>query len=377
MLVIDGYKLDEAAVEAFVELRNAQPPKDRLKYFNVATESINNPQTRVKMVQKLYEDLMKHTDIDFGVIPLSKGDFTRYKHYDTMVDTIKSLGLVLKDGEETFGLTEKLFNMLIACRSDFEYGYKFEIDLIKTAYCTLVIALHRMIDICIVRYVDSLKQKTGIKLGTSNLKTENLLVIQGVRGILKSYDKGEWTEMISSFKKGRNNWLGTVGAVAKSVGLITATSTGVALAPAGVAVAGVIGLIVFIILLRKIVYVFYSSAYKIDDAIRRNKAFLEYTIKNSENQSPTAVIRQEAMLDKFNRIQDVIETRVFAENTKATKALKEANKNRFSIADLGPDNFASANIVETTAVPTTTNTVTEPVEPPVSNAASDNQISFF
>lgn len=337
MLIVDGKKLDDYAVEALVELRNDQPPKDRLKYFDVAIEGIVNPESRVKMIRRLYEDLIAHSDIDFGNIPESKGDFTKYKHYKIITSTIESFDKIsAKNSIAEIEMCEKLFNMLIYCRSDFEYGYKFDVDLIKLSYCTLVIALHRMIDLAIMRTVEVAKTLGGFKFQVTHAQCDNLLVFQAVKGILKSYEKGEWTEMINSFKKGRSNFMGPFGAALKSAGLITGVGTATALTATGSVVFGVVSLMVIVLLIRKLIYLFYSSAYKINDSIMRYKGFLEYAMNSESNEG--ARLKQKSCLDKMNRIHDIIETKIFVENDKAQKKLSKVNRERFSIGDIGPNN---------------------------------------
>lgn len=373
MIVIDGYKLDDLATEAFAELRADQNPKDFYKYFEVATESISNPETRVKLVSKLYEDLMKRGYIDFDKIPESKGDLTKYKHFETLTKTIQTLDKLFKGHKsEEYKLTESLYNMIISCRSDFEYGFKFDVELIQFSYNTLVLALHRMIDVAIASFVkyayetidapvdnklDAAIHKVEanvmnmkyprVKYAGTKSNYEGLLVVNGVKQVLKLYEKGEWTQMINSFKKGRNNWLGTIGAVAKSAGLINSDPNGnVSVTTAGATVLGIVTLIVLIISLRKIVYVFYSTAYKIDESVRRNKQFVEFTLKNSVDQSTSAIMKQQQILQFYDKVHDVIESKVFAENVKAEKKLKETNRARFTIPDIGPDNYTHATIVD-------------------------------
>lgn len=354
MIRIGEYVVPDYAAEGLIELRNDQESKDQFKYLSVATEGINNPESRVKMVSKLYEDLMKHGNVDFGPIPACKGDLTKYKYHKDIVEQIKRLeALIGNDYCKEFELTQKLYNMIISSRADFEYGFKFDVELIQFSFNTCVLALHKMIDISIAKYIKGVTTQplttgaaTPVNYANSKGSYDNLLVVQGVTGILKIYDKGEWTEMINSFKRGRNNWLGTIGAVAKSAGLVTSTATGMALTTSGAAVAGVVALIGFIIVLRKMIYVFYSSAYKIDESIKRNRQFVEYTLKNSVDQSTTAILKQQNILNFYDRVHDIIETKIFAENAKAVKELKEQNKARFTIADISPENYTTANVVE-------------------------------
>lgn len=386
MIRIGEYVVPDYAAEGLIEIRNDQEARDQFKYLSVATEGINNPESRVKMVSKLYEDLMKHGNVDFGPIPVCKGDLTKYKYHKDIVEQIKRLeALIGNDYCKEFDLTQKLYNMIIGSRADFEYGFKFEVELIQFTFNTCVLALHKMIDISIAKYIKGATTQpltTGsaapVNYANSKGSYENLLIVQGVAGILKIYDKGEWTEMINSFKRGRNNWLGTIGAVAKSAGLITTGATGVALTTSGAAVAGVVALIGFIIVLRKMVYVFYSSAYKIDESIKRNRQFVEYTLKNSIDQSTSAVVKQQHILNFYDRVHDVIETKIFAENAKAVKELKEQNKARFTIADVSPENYTTANIVEAPVASVQPTPEPESVEVTEDvNSGNASGISFF
>lgn len=401
MIVIGGYQLNTLATESFSELRADQDPKTYFKYMDVAVEGIVNPETRVKLLTRLYDDLMKKGFIDFDKIPLSKGDFTKYVHFKNLTNTIEILGKLTKGYDlEDFKKTQDLYNMIIGCRSDFEYGYKFDIELIKFAYNTMVLALHRAVDISIMSYIEYTKERVNEKasngffenvnakltnvalnrkypdkvhLSQSAIK-ERLLIMEGIGHILKLYENGDWTKMINSFKQGRSNWLGTIGQMAKATGLVRDYGGGMMEATGtGVAVITVVSLIVTILGLRKIVYVFYSSAYKIDESVKRNKQFLEYTMKNNVEQSTDAVMKQEHLLRFYEKLHDTIETKVFAENAKARKNLKEANRARFSIADIGPENYTQATVVDTPVQTVVSQVVPEETAKP----NGDADFSFF
>lgn len=401
MIVIDGYQLNTLATESFSELRADQDPKTYFKYMDVAIEGIVNPETKVKLLTRLYDDLMKKGFIDFDKIPLSKGDITKYVHFKNLTNTIEILGKLTKGYEiDDYKKTQDLYNMIIGCRSDFEYGYKFDIELIKFAYNTMVLALHRAVDVSIMSYIECIendvdkKASNGFFTNVSNAvghslmakkvndkpylspaaRKERLLIMEGIGHILKLYENGDWTKMINSFKQGRSNWLGTIGQMAKATGLVRDYGGGMVEATgAGVTVVTIISLIVTILGLRKIVYVFYSSAYKIDESVKRNKQFLEYTMKNNVDQSIDAVVKQEHLLRFYEKLHDTIETKVFAENAKARKNLKETNRARFSIADIGPDNYTQATVVDTPVPSVVSQVIPEETPKPVANT----DFSFF
>jgi hypothetical protein len=104
------YNLDNLALEAFVDIRNDQPPKDRLHYFDVVLESSED--TRGTLIQKLYVDIISKSNIDFGKIPDSKGDLTKYEYYNEISESIGALNKLVDSAKsDELAMLNNLFDI--------------------------------------------------------------------------------------------------------------------------------------------------------------------------------------------------------------------------------------------------------------------------
>lgn len=192
--------MNEVLMESIMDFVTAQPASDQMIYRRAleATE----PAGRARLVVKLYEECLRSNNVDYGSIPDSRGNILKLKHYDTTAETIDLLNKLFKDQTLTNEL--KLLNdyhdMLLKSRDDFEYAYKYNIEIIKVMYCNMVRALYDLIDMCVVSYAEYLKnaKENAPKMRTVR-KTDTLLV-KCVKQYLALYKKGDWARMMKFFK---------------------------------------------------------------------------------------------------------------------------------------------------------------------------------
>ena len=64
------YLLPDVVMESFYDMRNSQPPKDRLHYLDVVLEG--SVESNATLLQKLYTDIISKSNIDYGQIPDSQ-----------------------------------------------------------------------------------------------------------------------------------------------------------------------------------------------------------------------------------------------------------------------------------------------------------------
>lgn len=191
------------AMEVVQNLILQQDTKDRFAYKKIAIESITGSgSNKGKLVELLYRDILSKQDLNFGNIPDSKGNITKFKYYENIEKCIDALTKLLDQNKvEELKLTVDLRNMIVAERETFEYGFKMGIDIIEVTYNTLVMTLMEMINICIYAYVDYLKNAKEIDFDFKVFKNNSLIVIRSTRQVTRSYAKGEWQKMMGSFKK--------------------------------------------------------------------------------------------------------------------------------------------------------------------------------
>jgi len=328
-----------------VDLRNDQEPKDKLHYREIIMEAVGNPTLNpngnAKLIQTLYKDILSKSSINFDKIPDSKGDITRYVHYDDLYKCLEILNKLLEGKNiEELDLTNKLHDMIITCRADFEFGYKFDIEFIKLTYESLVLTLHEVVNICIISYVDYLKDVKNKEYEFKTFKSKDLLIIKSLRSIISSYERGEWQIMMRSYKKNPNGFLGyaTIGdavvkaSAAASAHPIIAASIGV--------VAAFIGALYAI---RGLYYVLFNSSVKIKDFVTVQKEFIDLNIDQG-NDSESAIAKQKKMSAALAGIAGTIEAKILKSDAAAKKELREDNKTNYSPKKLKEENVSKAFI---------------------------------
>lgn len=355
------YQLPEIIMESFIDMRSAQPPAERLHYFDVALEG--SAESNAILLQKLYTDILSKSNVDFGQIPDSQGALTKYKGYKMMEKSLSALNELFEGIScDEMKLTNKLHDMIIQCRKDYEMGYKFDVEIIKIAYCTSVLTLYEMINLCIMIYTKKMQTKAGISIDMVKVKKKNLLVIKGAKSILKSYESGQWAKMINEMKKdpsfmggatlpsnkpanesifnfdvkigGNNTHIGNLGEAVKAG---QAAANAFASAHPVLATGGkvVVAIIAVLAAIRILVYLAYSSAMSINDFIKNQKEFIDCEIRQEKEDgtSKKTIERHKKMSSRLESLSHWIEVRILKTDVDAQKNLKVSNTTNYSASD--------------------------------------------
>ncbi len=297
----------------FIDLRIDQPVKDKLKYMDVVKEASLSSAGKSKLIQQLYTDIIHKSNIDFGKIPDSRGNVTAYDGYEVIIKSLDSLKQLFGDRKvEEFELAQKLHNILIANRSDFEFGFKFDITIIQLSYNLLVMGLVDMVNICIVTYVDYLKDVQNTEFKFRGNRKQDLLIIQYVKEFIRSYDKGEFASLMSQFKRDGSGLLGLV-----TGGILT---TGPII---------ILSVISFLFIVRGLIYVYYATATKFNESLKAPTEFLRTSIEMSGNNGSIAIEKQKKFLDKMEAVSNFIETKILKTNKDAKEDLKKSNRENY------------------------------------------------
>lgn len=345
---------NEAALEAFNNMRLAQPVKDRLHYFDVAIEG--NSQENATLLQKLYVDIISKSNIDFGTIPDSKGNLLKYTNYPTMEDAISSINKIFSGiASDTVKNTNRLHDMIISCRKDFELGYSFDIEILKVTYCTCVMSLHEMINFCIFEYAQRLRQNAGVIFDFAKVKKKDILVLKNVNSLLKAYDNGQWKKMVDTFRKdptilkaGTANealqFSIAAGAAPGAFGTAVATAANaIVTSPLFLPLATVAVFILLFILIRGLIYVFYCGAVSIRDYVKTEKALVDITIQNEKTDgTSTEVVKKHSKIaDKLQSIANFIEVKILNNDKQAKAELKKSDQENFNSTSISSQAFGA------------------------------------
>ncbi len=322
-------------VESLVEMSLDQPPADRRHYVEEVLESSINAAGNAKLIEKLYQDIMKSSEIDFGKIDDSKGDLTKYKYYEPMSRSIEILNDLAKGANGSISVLDtmnKIHTILLEGRDDFVFGYKFSVDLIKYIYEILVMTLYELIDCGISEVADYLKNTSQITIGTNNkriIKRSNR-VISNANKFIKSYETGQWSIVMKSFKKNSSQLLGGMEAALGGSAIATFLAQGS---------VGIIGAIIGIFAaIRGLVFVFYYGKTKISDYAKNQAELIKANIAADADQSSNAIEKQRKMATRLEKIADRLNGVKRRRDAEVDKAIVASNKTDYTKTELTASN---------------------------------------
>lgn len=358
-----------------------QPREDRLHYQQYAMEAtVKSAKTSGYMLSKLYRSIIGRSGLNFGKVPESKGDITKYMRYELICDCLDTLDRMLKQYQvEELQLAHRLFDTLVILRKDFEYGYKTGNEFLKTTYCTMVFALHQIINICIVIYTDHLVANREGTPYKSTLDSQNLIVVKNIKDFIKMYESGEWAyimkgitrdsrELIGEFSQFSDSDMGKAlhfvistaaqgglvyGAI-KGIPRIANVKIGKSGATIGASVADawskfatvghgipakvlivVVALIAALFIIRNLISLFYKGAYTIRDVVNHEEAFLKaHAEAEKENGNNFAYAFQSKFLNALVGLRDLIDRRIIKDDATGKKEIAKENREDFSYNNL-------------------------------------------
>lgn len=200
----------QIAVESFNQMAmDQEKPAYRSNYRTIAMEAVAGPDTGM-VLDRLYKSIMGRASINFGKIPESMGDLTKFFKYKSLAE---SLTLLHRNLDEyniyELKLTQELHDTIIRCREDFAYGFKADSQFLKTTYNTMVYSLCEMINLVTVIYIDMLKAQSEGR-PYDNKGYGDLMLVQNVQKFVDMVKSGEWATMMTGIRKDARNLLDVV-----------------------------------------------------------------------------------------------------------------------------------------------------------------------
>lgn len=262
----------------------------------------------IDVAKKMYElAAQKMPSVDFGDIPLSKGDLTRFTHYTTMTDALSIL-------EEAFGVTEvadivtirQAMNNLIANKDHFAKAYIDNIDGAILLYQLTVLACLQSISLLISSYLNYVKNPDGnftIELAinsTKKIKSMNTVCINS----LEVFNKFCLQNGVKHMVYGSKELLGSSIALGGIIG------TGVV----------VVLMILIIPVMRELIYQFYYSRSSISNYIDTQIKLI--TLHHSvDTVNKNAVKKQLEIVKVLQKVSDFLKVDVKNSDEKAHKQI--------------------------------------------------------
>lgn len=357
----DIFVADEAgAIKSFdhTKIPRSKAFTESMKYFDIEDDmtrnilfSVNEADQNTIMVSlanKLYSHIVdKVDDIDFGTIPLSKGDVTKIEHYNQLTDCIAIIAQILEQYHQETKPIETIATALqnIIDRTDmFTKAYRFNIEMPIVAYNTIVLSIvssvSYMISGCIEFVKNSSSQGFEISLNKAGLsKTKERMLFKQLEKFNKMCSTGEFDNTITHVIS--ENLKRESGIISEGIGTI--------LLGAAAAVGAVIA---FVLLLRELIFIAFYACQKASDYFDTNATLLQmnaYNIENNltmdEKQKKEISSKQKKIADKFKKISNALNVKARMAEAKAEKELKKLDDKKYKYNDIMDSIPDSSNAV--------------------------------
>lgn len=370
---------NEIILEAFQEMQADQIGRDKIGYVDAAMEAIANPSAQATIMNKLFKETQKIDEIDFGKIPDSKGDITKYVYYDQLYDSIELINELMKGNQtENIAAMNKLHQILLNARADFVFGFKVNNYIVTSMYKVMVANLHEMIDICIVDVTEYIRNNLNMSMDKKTMKKVRW-VTSNVKNFIKMYESGQWNTLIKYMRTNASKKayeamaleaegdvlpqqknaldimnMGT-SAFDKFKGGITAAGDLIKQAPSAFKAAGapvkglaIVGIIISaLMIIRTGIKYFFLGVANISKNLRNQAALLKSATK-TDSEDQTGYGFRKKILNTMEKVSDVIDYKILKMEKEASKDMAESNRSEFSrqeIQQMAPPSSSDFSLV--------------------------------
>ena len=330
--------------EAFQEAMKSFDITDKMtRAVLLSVNEADQNAVMTSLANKLYQHIVdKVDDIDFGTIPLSKGDVTKIDNYDKLTDCINIIAEILQQYHQSTESIETVATALqnIIDRTDmFTKAYKLNIEMPIIIYNTMVLSVVSSVSYMISACIEFIKagdnQGFQIALDKAALsKTMNNVLFKDLARFNKICGSGEFDKamnyVINQNTKNLTGWdMYNIGSVAMILGI----------------------LLLIIPLIRELIFFFYYSRCKVADYFEAQASLLTMNAYNIENnltrgdkEKKEIANKQKKIADKFKKIAEAIKIKNKTGEAKSQNDIKKLDSKKYKqdeVLDHIPDSSNS------------------------------------
>lgn len=297
-------------------------------------DEAENGQLLTSLTSKLYDDIVsKVDDIDFGTIPLSKGDITKIENYDQILECLTVMKQILMEYKQPTDSLDIILSAIENIKSrtpKWEKAYVLNLELPIVLYNTICLSIVAGLSIMIGTCIDFIKtpgdqpiqisfDKVAYKRSSSNLLYENLDKFN------KMCDKGEIDSILDNIFSSSSKGL-TGGAVLGlgSVGFIAVVALAKNLIP----------------LLQELIFFGYHAKQSVSDyftiqanLLQANANTLQYKNLPADRRKEIYK-RQTAIANSFRKIGNALAIKSKRAEVEAKKDAAKASKDKKKLDDV-------------------------------------------
>lgn len=293
------------------------------KDLQAVLEDVNSPVTR-KLEEKLFQSVIDKKHINFGSIPLSKGNIKDYEGYSAMegtLNTIKDLATENKAGDviKYVEIVQKAIENIAGMSVAYQKGFQFKNEYIAMEYNSYVYFCVEATTALIYSFVEYVKRPDSdtlvMVIKNSKLRADEFYFEQLKKFNTVCDTQGvNYRKMLDAMCTSKDNFIGTTA----MIGMATVIAAAIAIIP----------------ITRAVVYQVYFLRGNISEQLEIQAQFMEMNKTCVEANSALTVqkkkeivAKQEKLVKTLRKLSDVIRVKSSKSVEVTTKETKNENKN--------------------------------------------------
>lgn len=351
----EHYMVNEADnIKEFDHTRIYRSPvfQEAMKSFDITDKmtravllSVNEADQNAVMTSlanKLYQHIVdKVDDIDFGTIPLSKGDVTKIDNYEQLTDCINIIAEILQQYHQDTNSIEIVATALqnIIDRTDmFTKAYKLNVEMPIIIYNTMVLSVVSSVSFMISACIEFIKSgDEGFQISLDKValsKTMNNVLFKDLAKFNKTCSSGEFDK-----------------AMEYVINQNTKNFTGMAMYNLS-SIAVFLGILLLIIpIIRELIFFFYYSRCKVSDYFEAQASLLtmnayniESNLTKGDKDKKEIANKQKKIAEKFKKLANTIKVKNKVGEANSQKDIKKLDDKKYKqdeVLDSIPDSSNS------------------------------------
>jgi len=293
------------------------------KDLQAVLEDVNSPVTR-KLEEKLFQSVIDKKHINFGSIPLSKGNIKDYEGYSAMegtLNTIKDLAAENKAGDviKYVEIVQKAIENIAGMSVAYQKGFQFKNEYIAMEYNSYVYFCVEATTALIYSFVEYVKRPDSdtlvMVIKNSKLRADEFYFEQLKKFNTVCDTQGvNYRKMLESMCTSKDNFIGTTA----MIGMAAVMAAALAIIP----------------VTRAVVYQVYYLRGNISEQLEIQAQFMEMNKTCVEANSALTVqkkkeivAKQEKLVKTLRKLSDVIRVKSSKSVEVTAKETKNENKN--------------------------------------------------
>lgn len=322
----------------------------------VSIDESDQNQVLGNLATKLYNSIVKKvTDIDFGQIPLSRGDITKIPNYMDIVECLTTVRDMMQEKRQTTSSVDTIFTAienLKKYKNIWEKGYNLECEIAIVFYNTIALSIVSATSLLISATIEFIKnpdsQVIDLELAkVVNNKTKDGLLFKNLDKFNKSCKKGEIEKTFTDILKAQRQ-------VRESLEIGDTKSNIVMENIASIIFTGamVISLLTCVIpILHQLTTILYNLRQNVAeylsgeaDIIRLNAEKVQYNRTKTPEQKKKIIAKQNKIADHFKKWSNALMIKSVRAEKESENQIKKDKDSKNKINDVVDEMPGSATI---------------------------------